>query len=445
MALPVNELQQVQTYNESNLALLLNQNCFLNTMNTKFKDFQDIQGNLGSTVTYDLPPNAASADGLVASFLPAEQRVMSLKCDQAANVSYSWTSQEFIFNIEDYMRIFAKSYMAELSARIESKIALNAISSVPVMTINNQGQSVPTGALHTESGPYRFYTAGITGTTISPLNSFGQLALMEAQYMETGAPSRNLSVYLPNLTIPSIINSSLTQFVPDRNQELALSWDLGTYKGSDCRYYRSNLLPTHTSGYCGDNNVTLTLVSTNDPTGANITTLTFSGAPASQAASIRSGDLFEFQDGVSGQPNMRYLTKFGKVPSQATVQNRAISDVDATGGGQVTITLANALCSQSGNINQNLNNALMPGMQVKVVPTHRAGLLVVPDSFYLAMPKLNNQTPFPTSIMQDPDTGASIRQYWGTQFGQNQQSMIHDAIWGSSIPGEYCMRVIIPV
>jgi hypothetical protein len=42
MSLPTNVLQQVQTYQRSNLALLENLNCFINIANTRFKDFEKI-------------------------------------------------------------------------------------------------------------------------------------------------------------------------------------------------------------------------------------------------------------------------------------------------------------------------------------------------------------------------------------------------------------------
>ena len=44
---PNNILQQVQTYQRSGLALLQNLCCHISTANTKFKDFDKIQANLG--------------------------------------------------------------------------------------------------------------------------------------------------------------------------------------------------------------------------------------------------------------------------------------------------------------------------------------------------------------------------------------------------------------
>jgi hypothetical protein len=78
---PNNILEQVQTYQRSGLALLQNLCCHIATANTKFKDFDKIQANLGSTVTFDLPPRAVTTAGLVASFQPAVQRVQTLSVD----------------------------------------------------------------------------------------------------------------------------------------------------------------------------------------------------------------------------------------------------------------------------------------------------------------------------------------------------------------------------
>ena len=75
---PNNILQQVQTYQRSGLALLQNLCCHISTANTKFKDFDKIQANLGSAVTFDLPPRATTVAGLVASFQPAVQRVQHI-------------------------------------------------------------------------------------------------------------------------------------------------------------------------------------------------------------------------------------------------------------------------------------------------------------------------------------------------------------------------------
>jgi hypothetical protein len=436
-----NILQTVQTYQRASLGLLLNLCCFVSTANTKFKDFAKIPTNLGSTVTFDLPPRATTTNGLVVSWQPAVQRVQALTCDQAANSSFTVTAQQRIFNLEkgedDYIKVFGESFMAELANKIEGNVAKNANSSVPVMTIDENGQSVPTGALHTESGPYRFFGNGIT-----ELTSYQQLAQAIMLFKNYGAVKNGIRVYLPDTVYPGIVGSGLNQFAPERNNEIAMSWEVGSFGTPPVKYYASNLLPIQVAGTLGEDQTTLTLVSTNDPTGVNVTALTFSGA-GTDADAVKSGDLLYFLDGVSGQPNMRYLTFIGHEVSANKVQVRATADA-ASSAGSVTINIFPAL-NWAGGANQNLNNALVAGMQAKLTPSHRCGLIVGGDAFYIAMPQLPSQAPFDTANEYDEETGVSLRLTYGSVFGQNQMGLINDCTWGSVCVPEYSMRFVIPL
>lgn len=436
--LPQNILKQVITYNESQLAYLENLNCFISTSNKKFNNFEDIEKNLGDTVQFDVPPRAIAMQGLVVNFQGAEQRFGTLVCDQAANSSQAFTAQQFIFNVKDYMEKFGKGRTEVLSTQVEASVALNANSSVPVNQVIN-GQTVPTGAYHVESGPFRFYGDGVT-----QINSFQQLATMLALNAEFGVPTGSPDVYLPNMAIPSIVGTGLNQFVPARNDKLANSWDLGTYQGSNARYYRSNLLPVQIAGNVGNNATVLTVVSTNDPTGQNITQITFSGAGVSDASAILYGDMAQFQDGVSGFNNMRYLTWTGYKYCQVPVQFRATATAGSTGGGQVTVNIFPALQSTIG-LNQNLNQNILPGMQVKFLPSHVCGMVVSGKALFMAMPRLPDETPYPTSAQVNKATGASLRMYYGSLFGKNQRGNITDCIWASYAQPEYCMRIAFPL
>lgn len=437
--LPQNILKQVITYNDSGLAYLENLNCFISTTNKKFQNFNDVEKNLGDTVQFDVPPRAVAQNGLVVSFQSAQQRFGTLTCDQAANSSMAFTAQQFIFNVKDYMEKFGKARVEELSALIESNVARNCDSSVPVMTVNDQGQSIPTGALHTESGPYRFYGNGVT-----QINSFQQLASMLALNAEYGMPNGQPKVYLPNLAIPSIVGTGLNQFVPARNEKIANSWDLGTYNGSNARYYRSNLLPVHYSGSVGNDALTLTVVSTNDSTGNAITQITCSGANVSDSGSIKSGDLGQFVDGVAGHRDMRYLTFTGHQICGVPVQFRMLADEGSNGSTNVTLSVYPTLSSVFGP-NQNLNQNIVAGMKITIVPDHRCGMVSNGDAFYMAMPRLPDEVPFPTSAQTNSSTGAALRMYYGTLFGKNTRGVINDSIWGSYAQPEYFMRICFPL
>jgi hypothetical protein len=433
---PLNLLQQVQTYQRSSLGLLLNLCCFVSTSNTKFKDFDKIQANLGSTVTFDLPPRFTTAQGLVASFEPAVQRVLQLVCDQAANTSFAVTAQQRIFNLEkgeeDYMRVFGKSAMAELANQIEANIALNAISGV----VNN---TVSPPTVNTFSGPYRFF-----GDASTPISSYQQLAQAIMFFKNYGSVAEGIKFYLPDTIIPAIVGNGLNQFVPRRNDDIAMSWEVGDFGTPLVHYYQSNLLPIHISGDTGVNGQVLTLISTNDPTGQNVTQITVSGATASDLNAVFQGDVFQIQDNPATYPNERYLTFIGHSPSANPVQFVATANAAANAAGDVTISIYPPL-NWAGGADQNLNNALVAGMKILTFPSHRAGGICGGDAMFLAMPQLPEQSPFDTANEYDPETGVSIRLTYGSLFGQNQTGMIYDNTWGSTWVPEYWMRLLVPL
>lgn len=411
-----NILQQVITYNESNLALLLNSFCFLSTANKKFVGFNDdIPKNLGDTVSFDLPPRFTTTNSLVVTFQPAIQRVQNLTVNQQASTAYEFTAQQFIFNVRDYMKTFGKSAVAELGTQVESNVAQLA-----------------------ETNTYRFY-----GDGINPINSYLQLANALAFFRNYGAAQKDTMGYLSDLTFPLIVNSGLNQFTLDRGNREAMSWEIGNF--SKCEWYQSNLLKTHISGTEGNAGSTLTVVSTALDANGAVISITFSGTnAANDVNSIKAYDKFQFSDGVSGQPDLRFLTFIGHKPSQSPVQFRATADAISTAGSQVTVNIFPPLQAPSGQ-SQNINNPIVAGMQVTVLPSHRCGLIMSGDPLFLAMPKLPEEVPYPTSAMTDPASGASLRQYYGSLFGQNQRGMVHDVIWGSTLVDEYAMMVALPL
>jgi hypothetical protein len=414
--MPTNILQQVVTYNESGLALLLNSFAFISTSNKKFKKFNDeIPMNLGDTVSFDLPPRFTTTNSLVVTFQAAEQRVQNLTVNKEASTAYEFTAQQFIFNVRDYMDKFGKSAIAEIGSKVEADVASLA-----------------------ETNTFRFYGDGVT-----PINTYLQLANALAFFRNFGAAKTNTKGYLSDLTFPPIVNSGLNQFTTEKNNKEMNSWEIGKFSNSE--WYQSNLLKTHTAGTEGNAGTTLTVVSTVSNAAGGVIQITFSGTTAaSDADSIKAYDKFQFNDGVGAFTNMRFRTFIGHEVSQCPVQFRATANAASTGGSQVTVDIYPPLQAAAGNT-QNINTAIVAGMQVSVLPDHRCGLIIAGDPLFLAMPTLPEEVPYPTSVQMDPDSGASIRQYYGSLFGQNQRGMVHDTIWGKTLVDEYSMLVALPV
>ena len=415
MSVPANILQQVITYQESGLAAAVNFSAFVKTSNTKFKNFNSIEANLGDTVSFDLVPRFTTQNSLVVSFESSVQRVQNLTVDQQISTAFAFTAQQFIFNVEDYMQKFGRSAIAEIGANIEANVAQNAVTNT-----------------------YRFYGNGVT-----PINSYNDLATALAFFRTYGVPKGEAKGYILDTSVPQVVTSGLAQFAPSRNDDIAMSWELGNF--SNCEWYTSNLLATHTAGTEGDAGSTLTVVSVTKNADGGVISITFSGTDgASDSNSVKQYDKFQFVDNVSGQPNMRFLTFVGHKPSTAKVQFQSTADAASTGGSQVTVLVNPPLQAAAGK-NQNINNEIAAGMQCQVLPSHRAGLLTAGNPLYLAMPRLPDEVPFPTANASDPDTGVSIRQYFGSQFGQNARGMVYDAIWGSTLVAEDSMALIYPL
>jgi len=416
MAVPANFLQQVQTYHKSGLALLQNYSCFISTANTKFREFNKMAANLGDTVTFDRPPRFISQPSLVVNFQPASQLVQPLTVNQQSNASYVFTSPQLIFNAEEYLDMFGRSAIAEIGTQVESYVAGLA-----------------------ETQPYRFF-----GDGVSQINSFGQLAQMMAQFRTFGTPKGEAKAYLSDLAVPQIVNSGLNQFVLDRNDEMSMSWMVGKFRRTD--WYESNLLPLHESGTVGNQAQTLTVISTNDPTGANVTSIIFSGASVSDADAIHRYDSGQFVDNVAGHPNLRFLTYIGHKPSGAPLQFQAAANAASDGSGHVTITLSQPFCWQAGNPNQNVSELtpIVAGMQVTVLPDHRCGMIVGGNALYLAMPQLPDMNPFPTANATDETTGTSMRLYYGGIMQTGQVGFIHDVIYGATAVPDYLMKIAFP-
>lgn len=415
-----NILQQVATYQSSDLAYLINLNCFVTTSNTKFLNFEDKIGNLGDTVTFDRTPRYTTANSLVITSQASVQRVQTLTVNNAQNVAYNFTAQQILFNVEEYWDKFAKSAVEELAANIEASVANVCVQNT-----------------------FRFYGDGVT-----PITTFNQLAQMLAFFRNFGAAKNDTKGFLADLAVPAIVGSGLNQFATKRNDETAMSWEIGSF--SRCEWYQSNLLPVHIAGTEGQQGTVLTVVSTTKNANGEITAITFSGTnAASDPSSVLQYDKFQFSDGVDGVPDLRFLTFVGHFPSDSPVQFAAAATAASTAGNEVTVTLYPPLLpgvvQAASSDTMNINYDIVAGMQVTVLPSHRAGVVHSGQPLFLAMPQLPTQEPFYSAAEYDEDTGVSLRCYWGTVLGQNLQVMVHDAIWGYTMVPEYAMAIIFPL
>ncbi|NTU69253.1 hypothetical protein HGB13_00270 [bacterium] len=423
-----NALQSVQTYQESGLAYLGNTYAYIANANKKFLNFEKLTANLGDTVTFDTQPLFSGTSSLVANFGPAAQKVETLTVNKEYSVAFAFSAQQFIFNAKEYMEKFGKSAQRKLATQVEKDCLSNILTST-----------------------YRYFGDGTT-----EINSYGQLARALAYYRNYGHTNDGIKTFIPDISEPAIVNTGLNQFVLKRNEESAQSWEIGNYSG--CDFLRSNLLPIQYSGSCGEKGDTLTVATIHRNSDNAIDYIVCSGVSTSTGDAVKAGDVFTFQDGVTGKQNVRFMTYEGQVPSSCPVQC-LVTTTAAVSSGSVTINLSPLLydlyavetSAHNGTIDpdkaylQNVNITITTGTQIKVAKSHIAGTIVDGNAAFLAMPQLPEEIPYPTANLVDPDSALSFRQYYGSKFAENTRGMVHDCIWGNRIVPQYAMRICFPL
>jgi len=410
-----NSFNQVATYHDIMLATLQNENGILNKANKKFKDFPNtVISNLGPTVQIYKPVRVTGVNSLTWETQGISQRVQNLTINNAYSSSVDFTAQQMLENVDpfDFMEKIGDSMIADIGSNVEQNLASDFIKY-----------------------PYRFY-----GDGISSLNTSYELAEAMALFHNYGSVKTMAEAFIPDLSVPSVVNSNANQFTLDRNNRDTMSWELGTF--AKCNWNTSNQLQVHNSGSEGEAGSELTVVSTTKDANGNILTITFSGCSApSDANSIKAYDRLYVT--TSGS---RLLQFTGYNVSSNPIQFQAASDASSTSGSQVTVTLLTPLFpGKSTTDSIAINRDIVAGMKVKVLPSHRTGVIYAGNPHMLAMPQMGPVSPFDSAYKADPDTGAAIQMAWGATLGQNSTKMGCSTLWGSTMFPEYAMALIYPV
>lgn len=439
-----NVLQNVATYTKADLGYLIFASVVLNPesriLTTALKNFnRTVPNNLGDTITFRRPYQYRTQNSLVANNQAIEQLVQTLSVTNVSLTDTSFSDQNYIFNLEDYMEEIGRSRMIEMGISIERDLFTQFAAE---FRVNNDQSPVNGQVVDVGSGPFRFYSNGwaIGDTVIPPYNDVTQLASSRVLFRNFGASPTNCISIIPDTVEPGIVGNALNQFVVDRNEDYGMTWKIGSQGG--CRYFSTSLLPTHEAGVVGNNGEILTLTGTNENNGI-ITELTFSGATPNQAGAVLYADRLRFDPSTAF--NFRYLAWNGKQLTVVPVDVRATADVDSDGAGNVTIPIFPALNLNATQPGQNIPFSPPVGITAGILPTHRVGCMMSGNPFYFACPQLPSQEPFPTVVVNDETYGhLSLRHYYGTVFKQNLKSDVIDTIYGSTLVPENCMAMIFP-
>lgn len=403
-----NVLVNVATFNRGGLALLQNSNPMIKLANKEYNELNKVPKNLGDTVTFDLPPFVQGTESLAfGTYQSVTQVQWPLTVDKPYSVTIGMSNEEKIFNLETYMGSLGKSAIATISTYIGDKVGLNCID-------------------HT------YFTYG--DGTQAGICSYTQLAQAVANYRNMGVPMTDeIVAIIPDVAVPAIIGSGVNQFAPARNDEAVNSWEIGAF--ANVKWYTSNQLPEHVAGTLGQSGNTLTVTSIS----GDGTSITFSGAPASDADALKVGDILTFQ-----QTTLRFTDYWGMVTTSQPVQVRVTdNNGGSSGGGSITVDVFPALIATGRG--KNINTAITAGMTAKCKGNHRAGVLFCKRALFLAMPPLGNTSPYEGATETDPVTGASLRSFYGFLPTEGAYGYAHQVLFGSTLVDRYAMRLAFPV
>src|SRR5690606_41329855 len=104
---------------------------------------------------------------------------------------------------------------------------------------------------------------------------YRNLSIALEMFSNYGAAHDNTMFKLSDIAQAAIVNTGLNQFVQNRNEKAAMSWDVGDFNRAS--FYISNLLPVHTAGTVGEDGLTLTVVSVVKNADDAVIQITFSG------------------------------------------------------------------------------------------------------------------------------------------------------------------------
>lgn len=420
---------------------LLNSHWYVSHTNRKFDGFdKDFKGyNLGSVITFDRIPSTITTRSLTPVATPMEAPKLSLAIDNFSSNTLSFSTFESIFYPIDVVNSLTSE---DLDDSFIDNYLKKQLPSGSLSILTDVEKDIATKY---SDNCYRFYGSpianGINGAGL--INTFTELATATTRFRLTGVTQgANIEAVLPEGVENAIIGSGLSQFALRRNDDLAESWFLGMYKNVE--YGFSNLCPLHYSGNVGNNDTVLTVVSTNDNTGANITqiTCTSAGAPNDPDA-VKANDFFEFLNGVGGLPNVQRVTFLGKYPQPVPTQFRVSVDA-ATSGGTIVLNLKEPL--RAIGLNKNISTNIVAGMQLRALRDHRIGLMISGNPLYFAMPsKYPDGIQFPTHTWDTKDTEISLYRSIGRDWNTQQSQVFTQAIWGAASENLNIMGLIFPV
>lgn len=387
------------------LAMFANNAPFVMTASRIYQDdFVSSGYKIGDTLQVRRQNHFIIGDGSVATPQSIIETVESIVVAHQYHALIAYTIQDLTLRIEDFSRLFIAPAIQEIITQMEKDIGSSAEQSL------------------------YFYT----GTAGTPINSFTAVDLAGAKLLEQGVNIAS-DAYLA-MTVrdgSSLKGALLNNFTPVFNEDIVRSSAIGHLSYFDI--FQSQNIKRHTAGagprlYSAD----ALLVNGAVSSGSSIV---MDGATISITDYFVVGDVFSIAGVESVNP-------VGRAATGQNMQFVVLANASSDGAGNITVSVAPTIISDTSNPNRNVSNAVPNNAVVTMVGSHNVNVAYPSRGLDIVCPPLYKlQVPY-ASVAVDPETGLSLAV---TQTGDilgYQNYMRLDLLCGFKWHPQYSVRVL---
>jgi hypothetical protein len=366
-----NQFINTQLVSNTALAMFANNAPFIMTGSRIYQDdFNNSGYKIGDTLQVRRQNNFVVGDGSTAVPQSIIETVENITVAHQYHALIAYTIQDLTLRIEDFSRIFLQPAIQNIVSQMENDICRAA-----------------------EQSLYLF-----TGTAGTPINSFQTVDLAGAHLLEMGVNISSDAYLAMTVRDGSSLKSALLgNFTPVFNEDIVRQSAIGHLSYFDI--FQSQNIVKHTAGAGPTLHQADTLLVNGAVSSGN--TIVLDGASFTVTNYFLPGDLIS----IAGVTNVNPLSR------QSTGQNAQFvvtAAANSDGAGNVTITVAPVIISDTSSPLQNVSNAIPDEAVVTMIQSHNVNVAYPSRALDIVCPPLYKlQVPY-SSVAIDPETGLSL-------------------------------------
>jgi len=361
------------------LAKFVNNNSLVMTANRAYEgDFKMESYKIGDSINIRRQNHFTVGDGRVGSVQDVIEETETLVIDHQYHTLIEYSSRELTLEIDSALERFSERYVdpavQEIIHRMETDISAQGVTELNFAS----------------------------GSTTAPVNSFASVDLAGAKMLEQAMPILENGYMALSVRDASALKASLqNNFNDTLNDDISFRSRLGRLSYFDI--FQNQAIPRHLTGSNAGTGAVNGEVSSGN-------TIVLDGFTPTSTGVIRAGDLLSFVGTNSVNP-------VGRADTGQLMQFVALTDVDADGSGEATVTVSPSIISDLGNPRRNVtapiaNNATLiiegvvsPGTPV----TYNVNFAYAARGLDIAVPPLEKLDIPESYVKTDEDAMVSIR------------------------------------